>query len=81
MVRILSFLYYLFVSLSIYIFKICIKLLCIVSCFDNRLVLDGGTECLTCAVAKTLQFSHLKSGSAIKPFYIYNKLKRTFKTY
>lgn len=44
-------------------------------CFDNRIILDGGGECLTCAVAKTLQFSHQKSGSAIKPFYIYNKLK------
>jgi len=46
--------------------------------FDNRIVLDGGGECLTCAVAKTLQFSHQKSGGAIKPFYIYNKLKRTY---
>ncbi|KAG7189421.1 hypothetical protein KM043_017125 [Ampulex compressa] len=36
---------------------------------------DGGGECLTCALAKTLQFSHQKSGCAIKPFYIYNKLK------
>ncbi|CAG5088829.1 Similar to Usp36: Ubiquitin carboxyl-terminal hydrolase 36 (Drosophila ananassae) [Cotesia congregata] len=35
----------------------------------------GGGECLTCAMAKTLQFSHEKSGNAIKPFYIYNKLK------
>ncbi|XP_032664961.1 ubiquitin carboxyl-terminal hydrolase 36-like isoform X2 [Odontomachus brunneus] len=41
---------------------------------------DGSTECLTCAVAKTLQFSHLKSGSAIKPFYIYNKLKLICRT-
>lgn len=50
----------------------------IVWCFDNRIILDGGGECLTCAVAKTLQFSHQKSGGAIKPFYIYNKLKRMY---
>ncbi|XP_014485886.1 PREDICTED: ubiquitin carboxyl-terminal hydrolase 36 isoform X2 [Dinoponera quadriceps] len=37
-------------------------------------------ECLTCAMIKTLQFSHLKSGSAIKPFYIYNKLKLICRT-
>ncbi|KAK2584175.1 hypothetical protein KPH14_006604 [Odynerus spinipes] len=43
-------------------------------------VLDGGGECLTCAVAKTLQFSHQKSGCAIKPFYIYNKLKLICRT-
>ncbi|XP_053970950.1 ubiquitin carboxyl-terminal hydrolase 36-like isoform X2 [Hylaeus volcanicus] len=41
---------------------------------------DGGGECLTCAVAKTLQFSHQKSGCAIKPFYIYNKLKLICRT-
>ncbi|XP_012276201.1 ubiquitin carboxyl-terminal hydrolase 36 isoform X1 [Orussus abietinus] len=41
---------------------------------------DGGGECLTCAVAKTLQFSHQKSGGAIKPFYIYNKLKLICRT-
>ncbi|EFN76140.1 ubiquitin carboxyl-terminal hydrolase 36 isoform X2 [Harpegnathos saltator] len=41
---------------------------------------DGSTECLTCAVAKTLQFSHLKSGGAIKPFHIYNKLKSICRT-
>ncbi|XP_043274573.1 ubiquitin carboxyl-terminal hydrolase 36 [Venturia canescens] len=41
---------------------------------------DGGGECLTCAVAKTLQFSHEKSGSAIKPFYICNKLKLICRT-
>lgn len=29
-------------------------------------------------MAKTLQFSHQKSGGAIKPFYVYNKLKRTY---
>ncbi|XP_024889248.1 ubiquitin carboxyl-terminal hydrolase 36-like isoform X1 [Temnothorax curvispinosus] len=43
-------------------------------------ILDGGGECLTCAVAKTLQFSHQKSGGAIKPFYIYNKLKLICRT-
>ncbi|XP_076280574.1 ubiquitin specific peptidase 36 isoform X1 [Lasioglossum baleicum] len=43
-------------------------------------VLDAGGECLTCAVAKTLQFSHQKSGCAIKPFYIYNKLKLICRT-
>lgn len=37
---------------------------------------DGGGECLICAMAKTLQFSHQKSDESIKPFYIYNKLKR-----
>ncbi|XP_043587192.1 ubiquitin carboxyl-terminal hydrolase 36 [Bombus pyrosoma] len=41
---------------------------------------DGGGECLTCAVAKTLQSSHQKSGCAIKPFYIYNKLKLICRT-
>ncbi|XP_033321302.2 ubiquitin specific peptidase 36 [Megalopta genalis] len=41
---------------------------------------DAGGECLTCAVAKTLQFSHQKSGCAIKPFYIYNKLKLICRT-
>ncbi|XP_015595201.1 ubiquitin carboxyl-terminal hydrolase 36 isoform X2 [Cephus cinctus] len=41
---------------------------------------DGGGECLTCAMAKTLQFSHEKSGGAIKPFYIYNKLKLICRT-
>ncbi|XP_012538392.2 ubiquitin carboxyl-terminal hydrolase 36 isoform X2 [Monomorium pharaonis] len=41
---------------------------------------NGGGECLTCAVAKTLQFSHQKSGGAIKPFYIYNKLKLICRT-
>ncbi|XP_066595490.1 ubiquitin carboxyl-terminal hydrolase 36 isoform X2 [Prorops nasuta] len=41
---------------------------------------DGGGECLTCAVAKTLQFSHEKSGCAIKPFYVYNKLKLICRT-
>ncbi|CAK9804220.1 Ubiquitin carboxyl-terminal hydrolase 36 [Anthophora plagiata] len=41
---------------------------------------DGGGECLTCAVAKTLQFSHQKSGCAIKPFYVYNKLKLICRT-
>ncbi|XP_076248250.1 ubiquitin specific peptidase 36 isoform X3 [Calliopsis andreniformis] len=46
----------------------------------ERLILDGGGECLTCAVAKTLQFSHQKSGCAIKPFYIYNKLKLICRT-
>ncbi|EFN62098.1 Ubiquitin carboxyl-terminal hydrolase 42 [Camponotus floridanus] len=41
---------------------------------------DGNGECLTCAVAKTLQFSHQKSGGAIKPFYIFNKLKLICRT-
>ncbi|KAK0172824.1 hypothetical protein PV328_006095 [Microctonus aethiopoides] len=41
---------------------------------------EGGGECLTCAMAKTLQFSHEKSGNAIKPFYIYNKLKLICRT-
>ncbi|XP_017885746.1 ubiquitin carboxyl-terminal hydrolase 36 [Ceratina calcarata] len=41
---------------------------------------DGAGECLTCAMAKTLQFSHQKSGCAIKPFYIYNKLKLICRT-
>ncbi|XP_018398143.1 PREDICTED: ubiquitin carboxyl-terminal hydrolase 36-like [Cyphomyrmex costatus] len=41
---------------------------------------NGGGECLTCAVAKTLQFSHQKSGGAIKPFYVYNKLKLICRT-
>lgn len=41
---------------------------------------NGGGECLTCAMAKTLQFSHQKSGGAIKPFYIYNKLKLICRT-
>lgn len=41
---------------------------------------DGSGECLTCAVAKTLQSSHQKSGCAIKPFYIYNKLKLICRT-
>ncbi|XP_034937422.1 ubiquitin carboxyl-terminal hydrolase 36 [Chelonus insularis] len=41
---------------------------------------NGGGECLTCAMAKTLQFSHEKSGNAIKPFYIYNKLKSICRT-
>ncbi|XP_029169097.1 ubiquitin carboxyl-terminal hydrolase 36 [Nylanderia fulva] len=39
---------------------------------------DG--ECLTCAVAKTLQFTHQKSGNAIKPYYIYSKLKLICRT-
>ncbi|XP_046753723.1 ubiquitin carboxyl-terminal hydrolase 36 isoform X1 [Diprion similis] len=43
-------------------------------------ILDGAGECLTCAMAKTLQFSHQKSGYAIKPFYIYNKLKLICRT-
>ncbi|CAL1683122.1 unnamed protein product [Lasius platythorax] len=41
---------------------------------------DGNVECLTCAVAKTLQFTHQKSGGAIKPFYIFNKLKLICRT-
>ncbi|XP_011313285.1 ubiquitin carboxyl-terminal hydrolase 36 [Fopius arisanus] len=41
---------------------------------------EGGGECLTCAMSKTLQFSHEKSGNAIKPFYIYNKLKLICRT-
>lgn len=41
---------------------------------------NGGGECLTCAVAKTLQFSHQKSGGTIKPFYVYNKLKLICRT-
>ncbi|XP_015189525.1 PREDICTED: ubiquitin carboxyl-terminal hydrolase 36-like [Polistes dominula] len=41
---------------------------------------DEGGECLTCAVAKTLQFSHQKSGGNIKPFCIYNKLKLICRT-
>ncbi|XP_003425328.1 ubiquitin carboxyl-terminal hydrolase 36 isoform X1 [Nasonia vitripennis] len=41
---------------------------------------DGAGECLTCAVSKTLQFSHQKSGEAIKPFYVYNKLKLICRT-
>lgn len=41
---------------------------------------NGAGECLTCAMAKTLQFSHQKSGGAIKPFYIYNKLKLICRT-
>ncbi|EZA49592.1 hypothetical protein DMN91_005674 [Ooceraea biroi] len=41
---------------------------------------DGSGECLTCAVAKTLQFSHQKSAGAIKPFYVYNKLKLICRT-
>ncbi|KAI4501237.1 hypothetical protein M0802_003610 [Mischocyttarus mexicanus] len=46
----------------------------------RRIVLDVGGECLICAVAKTLQFSHQKSGGNIKPFYIYNKLKLICRT-
>ncbi|KAL6441917.1 hypothetical protein ACFW04_002356 [Cataglyphis niger] len=41
---------------------------------------DGNGECLTCAMAKTLQFTHQKSGGAIKPFYIFNKLKLICRT-
>ncbi|XP_063995854.1 ubiquitin carboxyl-terminal hydrolase 36 [Diachasmimorpha longicaudata] len=41
---------------------------------------ESGGECLTCAMSKTLQFSHEKSGNAIKPFYIYNKLKLICRT-
>ncbi|XP_012255810.2 ubiquitin carboxyl-terminal hydrolase 36 isoform X2 [Athalia rosae] len=41
---------------------------------------NGAGECLTCAMAKTLQFSHQKSSGAIKPFYIYNKLKLICRT-
>ncbi|XP_058794208.1 ubiquitin carboxyl-terminal hydrolase 36 isoform X3 [Phymastichus coffea] len=42
--------------------------------------LDGGCECLTCAVAKTLQYSHEKTVVAIKPFLVYNKLKLICRT-
>ncbi|KAJ8681566.1 hypothetical protein QAD02_017358 [Eretmocerus hayati] len=41
---------------------------------------DQAGECLTCAVAKTLQFSHQKSGESIKPFHVYNKLKLICRT-
>ncbi|XP_033213289.1 ubiquitin carboxyl-terminal hydrolase 36-like isoform X2 [Belonocnema kinseyi] len=37
-------------------------------------------ECLTCSMAKTLQYSHQKSGEAFKPFCIYNKLKQICRT-
>lgn len=40
---------------------------------------DGG-ECLTCSMAKTLKFSHQKTGDAIKPFCIYSKLRLICKT-
>ncbi|XP_014220685.1 ubiquitin carboxyl-terminal hydrolase 36 isoform X2 [Trichogramma pretiosum] len=46
----------------------------------HRFHLDAGGECLTCAVAKTLQASHEKSGDSIKPVWVYSKLKLICRT-